>query len=183
VTQASLFAPRLPDPSCVLSADGGGADGLGSYRYSLRLPIAPKSGVLLFVMANPSTARVIDGKFTSDPTITRCLGFARAWDYGTLLIGNVRAWRETDPAKVPSDPLAVGPENDAWLQRMADEAHHVVCGWGKLAGPRGPAVLKLIRDAGKVPHALKVLGGGEPGHPLYLPANLEPVPMTGDAHG
>lgn len=176
----------LPPPVCVLSSDGGGKDGLGWYRYSLRIPLSSASltRVVLFVLANPSTAVVgTDGKFQSDPTITKCMSYARSWGYGTLLVGNVRAWRETDPEKVPSDPEAIGPRNDSFLITMAMDAVEngdglVVCGWGKLGGAeRSAAVIARIREAGARPHALKLNKDGSPAHVLYLPSSLIPFPM------
>jgi hypothetical protein len=169
MTQHALFLDPS-EPSCALSA-------CGRYRYTLRIPLtADRRGVCLFVMANPSTAIVTDGVFASDPTVTRCMNFARRWGCGTLIVENVRAWRETDPDKVPPDPLAIGPENDARIRRSAKEADIVVCGWGKLGGERGRAVLRMLAEV-CAPTALKLNGDGSPAHPLYLAADLKPFPM------
>lgn len=65
----------------------------GTYRYALRkiwLPAAPQ---VLFIGLNPSTA---DEK-SDDPTIRRCLGFARSWGYGGLIVANLFAYRTTAP--------------------------------------------------------------------------------------
>lgn len=176
MTPQMLFTDDLA-PSCILSADGGGKDGLGSYRYTLRIPIAGSGrGTCLFIMANPSTAVVVDGQFNSDPTVTRCLGYARRWGYGALIVENVRAWRETDPKLVPADPLAIGPENDLRIQRSAVAAELIVCGWGSLGGSRGIEVLRAL--APLRPHALKLNADGAPSHPLYLAGDLRPVPMV-----
>jgi hypothetical protein len=159
-------------PSCILSK-------CGLYRYSLTIPLAETEagGSCLFVLANPSTAVVTDGVFQSDPTVTRCINYARAWGFGRVVVANVRAWRETDPKKVPPDPLAIGPENDEWICGLAAVSHLIVAGWGKLGGARGPKVLSVIRDVDKVPHALRLNGDGSPCHPLYLPSSLKPFPM------
>ncbi len=105
------------------------------------------------------------------------MGFGRAWGFGTLLVANARSWRATDPRKVPPDPEAIGPLTDGIIAELAARADLVVCGWGALGGARGPVVLATIRRAGKVPHALRLTAGGSPCHPLYLPGNLQPVPM------
>jgi hypothetical protein len=156
-------------PSCVLSP-------CERYRYELRIPLRTAGGVCLFLMANPSTAVVVDGRFVSDPTITRCIRYAQAWGYGTLVVGNVRAWRETNPKRVPADPEAVGPENDVHLLRLMREADVIVAGWGKLGGgQRAYEVLQLFDAAQKPMHALRLNKDASPAHPLYLPAALTPV--------
>lgn len=172
----SLFAAMGLErgPRAVFSDDGGGNDGLGHYRYALEWPTgAPGTAMALFALANPSTATHLK----PDPTVTRCIGYARLWGYGRCGVVNVRAWRETVAKKVPADPLAIGPENDAHILSMARRAGIVVCGWGKLGGIRGRDVLRLLIDAGITPHALALTKSGAPGHPLYLLATLKPFPM------
>lgn len=176
-SQLSLLEKSLPAPSCALSDDGGGADGRGLYRYALHIPVSGAPRSVLFILANPSKAIVTGGVLAPDPTITRGIGFARSLGFGTAVFGNARAWRETDPYKVPEDPLAIGPRNDWWLSLLAQEADLVLCGWGKLGGARGLEVLRVIRATGAKPHALKLNADGSPAHPLYLPADLKPFPM------
>lgn len=165
-----LFGPKLPPPECVLSP-------CKRYRYMLRIPLSITPRAVLFILANPSTAVVEDGVFKSDPTITRCINFAKSWGYGALLVANVRAWRETKSKDVPEDPLAIGPDNDEWIERLTVASDQVICGWGKLGGERGPVVLKLVRKMGKKPYALRLNGDGSPEHPLYIPARAEPFMM------
>jgi hypothetical protein len=56
----------------------------------------------------------------------------------------------------------------------------IVCAWGtggrasRLVMPRAPAVLRIVRAAGKRPHALALTEGGHPVHPLYQPGTLRP---------
>lgn len=144
------------------------------YRYQLRWSTGVHNhGVCLFALANPSTANAKE----LDPTVRRCVGYAKSWGFGWCWVVNCRAWRATDPRDVPADPLAVGPENDQWVITSARNAHLVVCGWGELGGDRGPEMLKLIRSTGQTPHALKLTKSGAPGHPLYLSAALKPFPL------
>ena len=145
-----------------------------NYRYQLWWPTGlDNDRVCLGVFANPSTAT----HEQLDPTLTRWRNYCRAWGFGWSVTANVRAWRETDPKCLPPDPDAIGPYNDEQLTRVVKLAELVVCGWGKLGGARAEPVLELIRKAGKVPHALRLNKDGSPGHPLYLPANLKPMPM------
>jgi hypothetical protein len=92
----------------------------------------------------------------------------------------VRAWAETNPKLVPADPEAIGPQCDEVLEALIWRADLVVCGWGKLGGVRGPAVLDMVRGYGKIPHALKLNKDGSPAHPLYLRSDAKPFTM-GDA--
>lgn len=168
--QVRLFEQALPPPSCVISE-------CGRYRYALQIPLSAAPRVVMFVLANPSTAVVVNGVLVPDPTIARCMGYAIAWGYGTLIVGNVRSWRATDPSQVPADPLAIGPDNDWWLSALALHASLLVMGYGKLGGERGLEVLRLLRQDGHVPHALKLNNDGSPAHPLYLASSLKPFPM------
>ena len=80
----------------------------GTYRYALRriwLPAAPQ---VLFIGLNPSTA---DEK-SDDPTIRRCLGFARSWGYGGLIVANLFAYRATAPSALREARDPIGPLND-----------------------------------------------------------------------
>jgi hypothetical protein len=146
------------------------------YRYELWWPTGlDNDRKCVGIFANPSTATPEE----LDPTLTRWRNYCRDWGFGWSGTLNVRAWRETNPKLVPCDALAVGPSNDLNLQQvLADPAVElVVCGWGELGGDRGRVVLDIIRAAGRVPHALKLTKGGNPGHPLYLPKSANPFPM------
>lgn len=145
------------------------------YRYALRWPTGASGDKrVLGIFANPSTA---DAQ-RLDPTLTRFRNFARSWGFGVMMIGNVRAWRATNPSDVPADPEAIGECNDAALATMINIADCVICGWGKLGGKeRGAHVLAMIRAHGKQPFALRLNRDGSPAHPLYLPSNLMPTPF------
>src|SRR5271165_6802401 len=62
-------------------------------------------------MLNPSKA----DEATDDPTIRRCIGFARSWGFGSLAVGNLFAYRATYPDELCASPDPVGSENDYWL--------------------------------------------------------------------
>ncbi len=144
------------------------------YRYMLGWPAKEGgTGIALFVLANPSTATAEQ----TDPTVAKCIAYAARWGYEWCHVVNVRAWRETDPRKLPADPLAVGPDNDLHIVAEAQRANVVVAGWGKLGGARGFEVLRLLRENGKEPLALKLNGDGSPHHPLYVRMDTVPVPM------
>lgn len=72
----------------------------GRYRYWLSRRLSMGERTILFVGLNPSTADAA----LDDPTIRRCVGFARAWGFDWLFMGNVNAFRSTDPKGLPTTP-------------------------------------------------------------------------------
>ena len=74
----------------------------GLHRYRLTREWAPTLPTIAFVMLNPSTA---DGEI-DDPTIRRCIGFARDLGYGRLHVVNLFTYRATDPREVWPSLLA-----------------------------------------------------------------------------
>lgn len=134
----------------------------GKYRYVLERSWGPQDAVILFIGLNPSTAD--DSK--DDPTVRRCVGFARALGFDRLLIGNLFAARSPSPGVLSNLIDPVGPENDAWLIKLQDRARRVVVAWGNGGRLRGRSaqVLRLIR----YPYCFGKTQVGEPLHPLYL---------------
>ncbi len=63
------------------------------YRYTLWRIWDPKQQPVMMIGLNPSTA---DAQ-SNDPTIRRCIGFARDWDAGGLIMTNLFAFRATYP--------------------------------------------------------------------------------------
>lgn len=151
-----------------------------AYRYTLRRPYLQdlfdsreKYRVCAFLLLNPSTATETE----DDPTIRRCIGFARRWGFAELVIINVYALRSTDPAGLWKVDDPVGPGNDAAIAEVAARAERIVCGWGKHARTeRIERVAELL--AGRDTYALAVNQDGSPKHPLYIPAATEPQPYT-----
>ena len=146
-----------------------------TWRYVLRRQWAsgPKLG---FILLNPSTA----DETQDDPTIRRCIGFARKAGFGGLVLGNLFALRSTDPSALRNATDAVGPGNDEALRSIGRETEgRVVCGWGAhgaLRG-RGAEVVRMLGELGICPTALALTKAGEPRHPLYLKSDLKPFPL------
>ena len=146
-----------------------------TYRYVLRRTWSAGPAVG-FILLNPSTADETE----NDPTIRRCIGYAKAWGYGSLVLGNLFALRSTDPKGLRQVADPVGPDNDDWLLRIAKEAGgKVICGWGNhgALNGRGRAVAVNLAAAGVRPLALTVTTDGSPGHPLYLRGGLKPLEL------
>ena len=146
----------------------------GVYRYSLVRAWDLELPTVLFIMLNPSTADAMQ----DDPTIRRCVGYARDWGYGRLLVGNLFGFRATDPKDLIGPVDAVGPENDSWLRQMGDRADLIVAAWGinamngRLAVLNRPAAIKELFK-GRL-HLLKETQDGHPSHPVRLAKDLKP---------
>ena len=140
--------------------------GCGRYRYRLER-FWSDAPALPFVMLNPSTADAM----LDDPTIRRCMGFARREGAGGIIVANVYAFRATDPAALWRQADPHGPENDAALTEVARWAAQVnvpvVCAWGVHGGGSNRHIA-LMLDAGARLVCLGKTKGGHPHHPLYL---------------
>jgi len=141
------------------------------YRYRLgRIWSMFNKRFVLWVMLNPSTADEIK----NDPTMNRCINFSKAWGYDGLMVGNLYAWRSTDPAALWKADDPIGCENDAHIAEMASQASMIVCAWGgKGKSQRVAEVMQMLKAVMPV-HALKINDDGSPGHPLYLKEELQP---------
>lgn len=146
----------------------------GIYRYTLERDVGSlvSSGRVLFVMLNPSTADAS----TDDPTIRRCISFARRWGYGHLSVANLYAYRATDPAGLDRAADPVGPENDFWIGQLADSADAVVVAWGHNVGPIADRAERVLRVLGDDVDALALTGTGQPRHPLYVKGDVDRIP-------
>lgn len=161
-----------PMSSAVLS-------GCGTYRYRLGRTWDPALPGACFVMLNPSTA---DAR-VDDPTIRRCVGFARNMGAGWLTVVNLFALRSTDPRALASHTDPIGPENDAHIVDAAGRATVVIAAWGadRFAPARAEAVRHLL--APRALHALGVTKDGAPRHPLYLRGDAELAPWPSSSRG
>lgn len=140
----------------------------GEYRYWLTRDtglLNARNDVAVFVMLNPSTADAS----ADDPTIRRCIAFARSWGCCGLAVVNLYALRSTSPKNLWGHPDPVGPENDRHIAEFAQRHGSVVCAWGANAREqRVTQVANLIRDCGATLHCLGETKHGAPRHPLYL---------------
>ncbi len=158
----------------------------GRYRYSLWRRWAHEKPAVLFVMLNPSTADAD----VDDPTIRKCIGFAKRWGYGSLFVWNLYALRATDPGELDkaSDPIGHDNEDVLWRILQTERPERIVAAWGSKPnrgqyvnrelciaawGPLSPTTL----DELSLPHtvALRLTKHGHPWHPLYMPYGVEPV--------
>lgn len=150
------------------------------YRYSLTRNMPPPldegQGYLqttcTFIGLNPSTA--IETR--DDPTIRRCMRFARDWGFTRLKMVNLYAYRATDPRSLWLADDPVGPENDHNLSLAFGDSDLIVAAWG--ANARADRVKQFaVMFRGWQLHALGLTKDGAPRHPLYLRADTIPIPF------
>jgi hypothetical protein len=143
----------------------------GLYRYwlSRRWNDGP---LLPFVMFNPSTADAS----VDDPTIRRCMGFARREDYAGIWVINLHAFRATSPVDLRRALDPFGPENADICIKTFDDARDagvpIICAWGALVADFG-VEKPFLESSARRRARLLCLGktkSGKPRHPLYVPA-------------
>jgi hypothetical protein len=150
----------------------------GRYRYTLRRKLGGRPGrAVCFVMLNPSSA---DAE-KDDPTIRKCLGFARRWGCAELVVVNLFAFRATRPRDLRAAADPVGRANRRHVRSAVGRAKGglVVCAWGTHGAWRGQdvAVRGWIREAGAAPVCLGQTKSGQPRHPLYVPYTAVVIPF------
>jgi hypothetical protein len=138
------------------------------YRYALCRQWDNTKATVLFIGLNPSTA----DEENDDPTLVRCINFAKSWGYGGVCMANLFAYRATKPKDLLARKRVIGKDNNDWLLDLAKDADKVIAAWGNDGRylSRSTQVKKLIEPL----HCLKLNKSGEPAHPLYLKADLTP---------
>jgi len=151
----------------------------GLYRYNLWRLWDEDRPVLAFIMQNPSTADADD----DDPTIRRCIGFAKREGCGGIVVRNVFALRATDERELLTHPDPVGPKNLGLLIGASSVklGTKVVAAWGNRLGPKKRSLFRTAycnAAAACVQQGAVCLGvtkSGDPKHPLFLRADTELV--------
>lgn len=145
----------------------------GVYRYWLERSWRDWGGDYVnFIMLNPSTADASQ----DDPTIRKCIGFAKKWGFIGVHVVNIFALRSTDPAALADHRDPIGPENDAFIRAGVLSAAKTIVAWGTHGRLRGRAeqVAKML-DPSRT-FALRINQDGSPQHPLYVPYDVGLVP-------
>lgn len=150
------------------------------YRYTLTREWDEALPTVAFIGLNPSTA----DENIDDPTIRRCIGFAKRWGYGRLLMLNLFAYRATKPSdlwavhKTRRD-LAVGELNHPkHLHEYLNQfnATLVIAAWGKCPVDQAACFLHVSQNL-----CFECLGkniDGTPKHPLYIRGDMQPQPYN-----
>jgi hypothetical protein len=141
------------------------------WRYALWRSWHDGEGHLLVLGHNPSTANENE----TDPTLTRCIGFARDCGFQGVYMLNPWARVATNPADLVklTEAERIGPENNEILCMYFQSAAKVLAAWGAPAmiEPRVCAMLEMFGAIRNRKHdALYCLAknkNGSPKHPLY----------------
>lgn len=146
----------------------------GSYRYELER-IWSNQRLLIFIGLNPSRG---DG-ISDDPTIRRCMRFAKDRGYGGMRLVNLFAFRSPDPLHLLiATDNPVGPCNVQFLELAAKtENSTILAAWGRPQTPlvrrRADAALALMSRNVRWVYCLGLTKDGSPRHPLYVRANAQ----------
>jgi hypothetical protein len=155
----------------------------GKYRYWLTRTWDESKNPIAFCMLNPSTATAE----VDDPTIRRCMCFARLWDAGGIVVVNLFALRATDPHELLTashpvaepDGLAPWHENlnDAWIVHKTDGLR-LIAAWGAHSSilGRDRDVLEVLGKNRRI-ECLGATKAGHPRHPLYVGGEVAPIPF------
>lgn len=150
----------------------------GTWRYTLERWWDREKEPLVACLVNPSTA---DAE-RDDATVTKLMGYARAWGHGGLVLVNPFAYRSTDPEQLREQgrERAIGPGNDDVLAEVCGR-RTVLVGWGKHGRlwDRDVEVAELLKEVGSELVCLALNKDGTPVHPLYQKKDLWPTPFDG----
>lgn len=139
----------------------------------------PNRRLVAFIGLNPSTA----DETANDPTVTRCIGYARRWGFDGMFMLNAFGYRATYPVDMKAAADPIGPGNDESLRKVSRQCEQLIAAWGAHGSyqNRGQQVCELLN---RPLYCLKKTNGGFPGHPLYLKKDAERViywqPTEGD---
>ncbi|MCE5270785.1 DUF1643 domain-containing protein [bacterium] len=154
-------------------------------EQNVLFPRTPKT--VTWLMLNPSTANASK----DDPTIRRCLGFARQWGFGRLFVVNLFAYRSSSPRELKKhlesydgqiEGVTTHYKNDDWVQFAARNSELLVLAWGahlpNECEARKEEIEQIFGDlelehAAPAVKSLSLTKCGAPRHPLYAPMNAQ----------
>lgn len=144
--------------------------GDGLYRYTLTRTWDDALPGVVWCMLNPSIADAAD----EDPTVRKCIGFAKRWGFGQISIVNLFALISTDAKRLGFALDVWGPENADALERLLTAGTQKIAAWGGSMPSKpwaGDTVRRMRNRARRQPGEWSCLGktkAGEPRHPLML---------------
>ena len=122
-------------------------------------------------MLNPSRA---DAQ-VNDPTITRCINFARSWNYGRLEVVNLFAYHTPHPSLLKQVVEPIGKDNDRFILESVKRSDRVILARGNHGTWRKQDLyaLNLLKNYTHL-YSLGITKRGCPRHPLYLGSTIKP---------
>lgn len=142
-----------------------------TYRYLLTRKWETGDEIYGFVGVNPSIANAE----VEDRTTMKWRGFVRRWGGRGYVTVNLFAFRATNVKELANTTNPVGPGNDKFIQRLADEVDVIIPCWGHI-GKLPPQlryrvddVLDILRSFDRPLRCFGTTADGQPKHPLILP--------------
>ena len=139
------------------------------YRYVLWREWDINKKTCVFIGLNPSTA----DENEDDPTLRRCINFAKDWGFGKCVIVNLFAYRATNSDELKKQEKPIGYKNNYHIKSQCIHASLVVAAWGNRGCylKRNEKVLKLLKGVSL--KCFKITSKGQPAHPLYQANNTK----------
>lgn len=145
----------------------------GKYRYRLSRVWDFEGETVCFIGLNPSTADASN----DDPTIRRCINYAKSWGYGGIVMVNLFCFRATNPKDMKAQGFnAKGRDSNEFLIESSTYSAITIAAWGTQGNflGRDKQVKDLIKSSLNELHYLKLTKDNHPSHPLYLKKDLKP---------
>ena len=140
-------------------------DSTGKYRYLMTRIWDEDLPPAVFIMLNPSTADAEE----DDPTIRRCISFAKDWGCGRIKVVNIFAYRATNPKELLNTKDPVGLENYQYVKETIINAGLIIIACGAINKKLKQSYKKIFEILKEVDiYCLGVTKEGYPRHPLYL---------------
>jgi hypothetical protein len=177
--------------------EGGGMIGLGALPHTESSAVFSEDGCYRYLLTqhwgngplvgliglNPSTA----DEHRHDPGSRQFRSFAKSWGFSGYTAGNLYAGVCPDPKSLDEVADPVGPDNDAYIDRIAATHDMIVFAWGVNANPgRARAVASRIwSQCRRCGGAVAVLGwtaNDQPRHPLNVRADTRLQTLTAGSH-
>ncbi|MFP7174948.1 DUF1643 domain-containing protein [Priestia filamentosa] len=150
---------------------GANLDETRVYRYSLWRIWDETKPRVVFIMLNPIT----EGETKDNPTVRRCIAFAKEWGYGSLEVVNLFSYRASTPEMLKKAKEPVGASNEQFLLQAANRAERIVLAWGIHGAflKQNEKVLTLLKSYPL--YALGVTKERHPRHPLFMKKSAKPL--------
>ncbi len=142
------------------------------YRYAL-WRMWDTNPPVMFIGLNPSTANELE----PDPTITRVMGFAKAWGHGGIYMVNCFPFVSSNPDLLkPDNMIDEMKKNHELIDFFAKDCSQIIFAWGNF---------KIVKNEFQDVRLSKLFPGakcliknknGSPRHPLYVKGDVIPTP-------
>lgn len=153
----------------------------GTFRYRLEREVQPGGIVYAYFGVNGSTAGTVE----NDQTVRKWIGFTFRNGGQRFIVGNAFAFCSKDVRALVRAADPIGPDNDAHLAKIIQDADQLVPCWGsrdKLPSPlhsRLDWLSRLLLDSGKPIKGFGLTKSGDPLHPQMLGYSTPLIDLSG----